>query len=211
MEDLNRKIFYALEKFFSAYRSMLWEINNKYSISPIMVQFLKYISEHNERDSTVTNLSLEYSLTKPTVSDAINTLIKKGFLKSRKSKEDSRVKYLYLTPKGERTIKDINRFESWFYDALKLFPKKQKSIVYTFLVEILRILKKNGSMDILRSCVLCENFEANKYINEENPHFCSLLNLRLNNDQIKIDCPSNKPSELLLREKGHILIMKSDG
>jgi DNA-binding MarR family transcriptional regulator len=208
MEQLDHNIYYAFEKFFSAYRSLLWEINKKYSLSPIMVQFLKYISEHEEKDKTITNLSLEFSLTKPTVSDAINTLIKKGFLKSKKSKKDSRVKYLYLTPKGERTIKEIKRFESWFYDGLKLFPKKEKSLVYTFLVEILRILKKNGNLDILRSCILCENFEADKYINEENPHYCNLLDIRLNNEQIKIDCGSNRPSEQKANIKGPILLKK---
>ncbi len=195
MKELNRKIYYAFEKFFSAYRSRLWDINKKYSVSPIMIQFLKYISEHDETNGTVTNLALEYSLTKPTVSDAVNVLIKKGYLKRKSSKEDNRIKYLYLTPKGKKIITDIKEFENWFYSAVDVFHEKEKTLIYTFLIETLRILKQNGNIEILRSCILCENFEPDKFTGEDNPHFCNLLNIRMSNQDIKIDCSSNRPSE----------------
>lgn len=205
MEEINKKIFYAFEKFFSAYRSRLWDINKKYSISPIMIQFLKYISEHEEKSRTVTNLSLEYSLTKPTVSDAVNVLIKKGYLRQKSSKEDSRIKYLYLTPKGKKIIADIKEFEDWFYSAVDIFPEQEKALVYTFLVEILRILKKNKNIEILKSCIICENFEPAKFEGEENPHFCNLLNIRMSNQDIKIDCPSNRPSETKINFRKPVL------
>ncbi len=191
MEDIDNKIYFAFEKLFAAYRSHQWEINKKYGISPIMIQFLKYINRHDEGSNTITNIALEFSLTKPTVSDAIDTLTKKGFMKKKSSSDDSRVKFLLLTKKGIEVVQEIRKCEDWFFNILCRFSRDEKTHLYTFLIEILRLMRLKGDIEVFKSCAVCENFEPNKFGDSKTPHHCKFLNISFSNDMIKIDCPSN--------------------
>lgn len=208
MDTLDRKIYFAIERLFVAYRSRQWEINKRYKVSPIMIQFLKHVANHPGRSNTITDISLEYSLTKATISDAVETLIKKGLVKKVKDKEDSRIKHILLTKKGLKITKEVDKFEGWFYSALKRFAEHDKVLIYIFLVELLRILKIRGDLEVLRTCTVCSNFEPYRYGGTERPHYCNLLHIRLSNRQIKIDCPSNNQS-LDMMDKEIPLILKA--
>ncbi|MCX7943349.1 MAG: hypothetical protein N2746_02415, partial [Deltaproteobacteria bacterium] len=108
--------------------------------------------------------------------------------------------------KGKRIIREIKEFENWFYQAIDIFPQNHKSFVFTFLIELLKILKQEGNLEVLRSCILCENFEAFRFKGKDKPHFCRLLNLSMDNDQIQIDCTSNRPSDSNLKSREPVLI-----
>jgi len=52
---------------------------------------------------------------KATISRAINSLIKKKYLKKKKSPEDGRVNLIYLTKKSESIKEEINEiYQQWF-------------------------------------------------------------------------------------------------
>jgi len=196
MSDLDRRLFQALEKLVAALKSQIWEVAQEHELSPIMIQFLFYLSRHPQRLCTLSNLALEFSLTKATVCDAIASLEKKGYIRKIPDERDARLKYLSLTGSGHQLIDQIESYERWFLTLLYEFPEKKKEAVYNFLIELLKNLRQQGNIKILRSCVACENFEKNKFPRSRKPHLCRLLNLRLAEKDIKIDCPSNSPPAL---------------
>jgi len=192
MDNLERNIFQALEKLTAALKSQLWEVAQNHCLSPIMTQFFLYIWRHPARLCTISNLAQEFSLTKATVCDAVISLEKRGYIRKEPGEKDGRIKFLRLTEKGRQLTREVESYERWLVTLLKQFPPKKKEAVYLFLVELLRKLKEQGDIKILRSCVACENFEKNKFPQSQKPHYCRLLNLRLAEKDIKIDCPSRE-------------------
>jgi len=196
MSDLDRRLFQALEKLGAALKSQIWEVAQQHQLSPIMVQIIFYLGRHPRRFCTLSNLALEFSLTKATVCEAITSLERKGYIRKIPDERDARLKYLSLTSSGHELIDQIESYERWFLTYLSQFPEKKKEAVYAFLIELLKKLKQQGNIKNLRSCVACENFEKNKFPRSRKPHLCRLLNLRLAEKDIQIDCPSNSPPAL---------------
>lgn len=63
-------------------------------------------------NATITELAEVLSLTKPTLTTAVNKLMKLGLVEKRQSDEDRRIQYLELTPKGESIGKaEMNAFD----------------------------------------------------------------------------------------------------
>lgn len=196
---LDQKIFQAFEKLFVAYRAQLWGISQKYKLSPIMVQFLIYLDylKHGPMPrNTVSYLSLEFLLTKATVSEAMSALVKKGYVTKKPINGDNRLKYLTLTKKGEEIVAKIKESARWFQRLLKKFPVKDKEATFIFLIELLKILKLKGDLAVLRSCLFCVNFEFNKFPRGKKRHYCRLLNLKLAQKDIQIDCFHNQEGEI---------------
>ncbi len=56
---LDRNIFQAFEKLFVVYRAQLWEVSQKHKLSPIMIQFLNYLSylKHGQEQRNTVSLS----------------------------------------------------------------------------------------------------------------------------------------------------------
>ncbi len=111
-------------------------------------------------------------------------------------KGDNRFKLLELTKKGEEVATKIQEPERWFRQLLRKFPKRDKEAIYIFLIKLLRILKLRGHLAVLRSCLFCVNFEFNKFPEEKKAHYCRLLNLKLAEKDIKVDCSFNQEKEI---------------
>lgn len=199
-----QKIFRAFEKLFVVYRAQLWDISQKYKLSPLMIQFLNYLDyrkQEQKQRNTVSYLSSEFRLTKATVSEAVSVLVRKGYVTKKPVNGDSRFKYLALTKEGEEIVGKIKEVERWFRQLLKEFPDKDKEANYIFLIKLLRILKLRGDLAVLRSCLFCVNFEFNKFPGEKKPHYCRLLNLRLAERDVKVDCSFNQEKEKTLKNQ----------
>ena len=209
MQDIDMKIYRAIEKLFTIYRSHIWDIAQEEGLSPIMIQFMVYIGNHRPELNTVSMLSKEFSLTKPTISDAIDVLEKKGYISKEKSSKDSRYRYLFLTKKGEDIIDRIQSYEGWFYKAMNRFDIEKRQDVYVFLLELLRILRIEKHTEILNSCVICNNFIKDKYPESKKPHYCNLLKMRFGIKDIRLDCPSNDPIEENRLKNMRLLFSKS--
>lgn len=115
----------------------------------------------NQRESiSVTEIANELGYTQPAVTQILNILIEKGFVKSVKEKEDSRKKILTITPKGKKLFENLQPvwqiiestvrefFLSTGYDILTILDKIESGLsendIYTRIEEKLKILRENG-------------------------------------------------------------------
>lgn len=89
--------------------SMMGEFEDKAlnsdELSDLTVRQLYYLDIIKKlSDPTFTDLSEEIGVTKPTITTAVNKLIKQGYLKKVQSIEDRRVYNLLLTEAGKRVV-----------------------------------------------------------------------------------------------------------
>ncbi|GEM_PF-2498928 len=81
----------------------------------------------NEKKTDLTCLSKELFVSKPRMTKIIEKLVKKGLVKKIVSENDRREKYLVLTEKGYKKIREIKEKKIPF-PQIKLIRKKRKII-----------------------------------------------------------------------------------
>lgn len=185
---IEEKIFFGIEKLARANRVLLWEIAKKENLSPIQIQFLNYLENHPKELCIVKNLSKEFDLTEATVSEAIKSLQKKGFILKKRTREDGRVYVIWLTARGKKLAKRVSNWSSAFVENIRrLSPEKKEKIMLT-IMELLRSLQKTGVISVAKMCLNCENFERDAHPGSRKPHHCRFTDSPMSNSELIIDC-----------------------
>ena len=73
----------------------------------------------------------------------------------------------------------------------KLHPTDKENILLG-LLDIIQHLNKSGVITIQRMCFTCHFYKTNKNGKE---HFCGLLNTKLADSELRIDCPEHSLKE----------------
>lgn len=185
---LNLKIVAALERIAEVYKSLLWEKAKKNGISPIQIQIVLFIANHNSNLCNVSALAKEFNVTKPTISDAVKVLYNKQFLEKDFSQEDNRSHSLFLTALGKELVADIVNFSDPLSKEVGNIDFEAQRQLFSTLSQLIYRLNVTGILEVQRTCFGCYFYE--KHNNEE--HYCNLIQSKLKSEDIRIDCPEYK-------------------
>lgn len=189
--DLDAKLVLALERISHIFRVLLWEQTRQYNLSPIQTQILIYVYHQPETDRNITTLAQRLNITKATVSDAVKSLVQKTLVKKLSDKEDARFFYLELTSKGKELVKKIESWGEKFRRNFKDIPTEKKINLYETLLQILISFEEDGIINRNRICITCRHFQIQKK-NKKETYFCQLLNLPLQTEELRVDCPEHE-------------------
>ena len=76
--DLSSKSVVGLERISEVFRVLLWQKSNETGLSPIQIQLLIFIKNHDSSLANVSQLAREFNMKKPTISDAVKVLFQKA-------------------------------------------------------------------------------------------------------------------------------------
>lgn len=183
-DDIKSKIVVALERISEVFRAMLWEHAKTIGLSPIQIQILIFVAYHQESLRNVSHLAKEFNVTKPTISDAVRVLEKKGLISKHPAAYDNRRYSIALTPKGEAMVKETENFAEPIKQQLQPFSNEQLSLFHTQLVDLITGLHRSGILSEQRTCHSCRFFEKDK-----GKAFCKLMKKPLLANDIRLDCP----------------------
>lgn len=183
-EDISSKIVAGLERISEVFKVLLWEKAKTVGLSPIQIQMLIFIAFHKQELCNVSHLAKEFNVTKPTVSDAIKILDKKGLINKDFSSTDSRSYSIGLSPSGKKIVSETNDFA----DALKIqidtLGQADLDSVFKSLSELIYKLNRIGILTVQRTCYGCKFYQKN-----QGSDYCNLLEKQLLNQDIRLDCP----------------------
>jgi len=182
--NLDFKIVAGLERLSQVFRILLWEKAKEYSLSPIQIQLLIFIHHHSSEKSTISYLSKEFNLTKPTISDAIKVLEEKKLIKKFTDNTDTRSYTIQLTALGKRIAADVENYADPFSDILKQCTPEDKLTLWENITHMIVKLNQREIISIQRTCFNCIHYTIKGEI-----HFCNLLVQALPSENIRIDCP----------------------
>lgn len=100
-------------------------------LTPVEGKFIGYIGDHQDEPGGLISRDLtdDFGLRKPTVSEILASLIKKGYIQFVKDREDGRMKSIVLTEKGrdyyEAASPIMEGFDCSFNDVLTEEEQKQ--------------------------------------------------------------------------------------
>lgn len=190
-DPLESKISGLFERVCRIFKILQWEIAKKYKFSPIQFLFLLYLKEYPKKFSTVLNLSKEFGLTVPTVSDSIKTLIKKGLIIKEKNPEDKRNHYLILTEEGKEMVKKLKNWDKNFQNSLKSLSQEEKYQLQELLLKMILNFQAKGIPFQIHACMTCKNFKITKD-NGKEEYYCMLTKTKMDSSKIKFKCYTYK-------------------
>jgi DNA-binding MarR family transcriptional regulator len=109
-----------------------------YDLTP--VQFAALVAIHTHPGIDATRLSAVIAFDRSTLGNVIERLETKGFIERKPSREDKRVKLLYLTKSGAALLRDImpavDRAQARILEPLKPADRKTLMALLTQLVDL---------------------------------------------------------------------------
>lgn len=182
--QIEHRIIAGLERIAEVFRILLWEQGKKFRISPIQIQILIFLNTHSEEKCNVSYLAKEFNLTKATVSDVIQSLLRKGYITKRKSQSDGRSYGIELTYSGKTLYQKISNYTNELIKPIFRLSQNEKECFLENLINIIYELNQSGVISIQRMCFTCKYYK-----NEGKEHFCQFLGKPLRKNELRLDCP----------------------
>lgn len=183
--SLETTILNGLERLAEALRALLREKATAHGISPVQIQILLFIPDHDPDLSSVSNLAREFGVTKATISDAVRVLIRKGLLQKDLSPADNRRYNLRITPEGKKLVEDLSEYSRPVIEQIATFEKQELTALFGTLTKLIYQLNQSGVIQVQRTCFRCSYYRGDR----RSSHFCGLLQTELRSDEIRLDCP----------------------
>lgn len=182
-ENTDNKIVAGLERLSHVFKTLLWEKAKQHSLSPIQIQILIFVQYHSDEKNTVSYLSKEFNVTKPTVSDAVKVLEQKKLVEKIADISDSRSYALRLTDSGKKIVAESEDFTNPVSQIMSGISENEKEIIWNNISGLINKLNKLDIISVQRSCNNCT------YLSSRNgEYFCNLLKQPLHNNDLRIDC-----------------------
>lgn len=183
-QDISSKIVAGLERISEVFKVLLWEKAKLVGLSPIQIQILIFIAFHKRELCNVSHLAKEFNVTKPTISDAIRALNRKGMISKDFSSSDNRSYTLQLTESGKKMVTQTNDFAMPLKKQIDNFNESELTGLLNTLSNLIYKLNYNGVLTVQRTCYGCKYYQKNKETN-----YCNLLQKVLMTTEIRLDCP----------------------
>ena len=186
-KNLDARITVALERISEAFRVMLWETGKKHKLSPIQVQLLIFLRYHEKGHCTITCLSEEFAMSKPTISEVVKTLGGKNLIQKVGAENDSRSFYIQLSPKGKDLAEALGGFSNQLCAQFKNSQEVHKEAFYQMLLSMMTGLRNDKIIKRQRMCPSCEHLSVKK-----NSSYCEKLTMDLSPHTYLVDCCSHQ-------------------
>lgn len=182
--NLDAKIVSGLDRIATIYKSLYWEVSKKHALSPIQIQFLIFIKNHESRYNNVSYLAREFCMTKATVSEAVKMLVKKELLIKEASDQDKRSYQLMLGANANSILDELESCLDPVLSVVRKLPRDKKDEIFDFIRIVIEEMWKAGQIDVQRHCPGCRHFLKN-----EEAAYCKLLQKKLPLEEYRLDCP----------------------
>lgn len=189
-ESLTSKIVVGLERLSEVFKVLLWEHAKTIGLSPIQIQILIFVAYHKQTLCNVSHLAKEFNVTKPTVSDAIRVLGKKGYIIKDYSSSDSRSYSILLSDLGKKTVVTTENFANPIRNQLDTIQKNELESLYNSLSNLVYQLNRNGVLTVQRTCFGCKFYNKS-----HDKDYCDLMQKELLPTEIRLDCPEYEKIE----------------
>ena len=161
------------------------EQRKKYSslgLQPVHVQALDYLASCNRFSDTPAALTEYLGLTKGTVSQTLQVLVRKEYIEKQQDKVDKRIVHLNMLPAGSELLQNLTPFDV-FLKAEEAIANKQFDSISAALYEALPALQSVNGKNTFGQCKSCITFSE-----ENNHYYCLLMQQPLDQSDIEKIC-----------------------
>lgn len=144
----------------------------------------------------VTQVAEDLVLTKPTVSDSVSTLVRKGLVEKVRSTTDARAVELRLTPQGEALASTAGVWPGSLLGATNHLNGEERVNFLRSLIKVVYSLQEQGLIPLNRMCLTCNLFGPEQYPGQTHPHHCGFTDAPFSNEELQIDCREHQTAPM---------------
>ncbi len=141
------------------------------------------------------------SVTAATASEAVRTLVQKGFVAKRQALEDARAVTLSLTKQGVSEATAVERWPSFLLEAVDQVAPADRASMLRGVITIISSLQRSGRIPAAQMCINCSNFRANVHVGQRQPHHCQLIDAPIGDAELRTHCSDHEPASAELHDQ----------
>lgn len=143
------------------------------------------------QESTVSALANALRLTPPTISDSLKALVKKEYLRRRRSHRDRRVVHFSFTRKGRRAAERLSEWPAAIEESIADLDSTHLHRLMGALTRLLRDMVEGGFAVPETMCASCDHFEVESW--EADRYLCSLTGRDFGSEGLHTECNRHAP------------------
>ncbi|MFQ5443369.1 MAG: MarR family winged helix-turn-helix transcriptional regulator [Nitrospinales bacterium] len=192
--DLDRKLFAGFSKIGLAFKIHRARQGGERGLSPTQGQVLAFLKERMGQATSLSDVADRMGVTLPTVSDSVSGLVKKSLVEKVASPQDGRRLNLTLTSAGQQEAEFQAAWPEFFSMSLQDLKDEEKAVMHRWLLRMIHHLQAQGMIPIVKMCVNCRFFVAQRYSDNDKPHHCAFLDAPIGDADLILDCPDSEPA-----------------
>jgi DNA-binding MarR family transcriptional regulator len=185
---LSARVADGLARLAAVARQLDWQEAEPAGLSPTQADILRFVAQRPE-GVRLTAAAAHAGVSKPTASDAVAALQRKGLVRKHADRRDARAVSLRATPKGEHVARAWPPSFAPVIDGLS--PEEQARLL-GLVVKMIRQLQLQGLIAPQRTCVSCRHFRENVAPRAATPHFCAFVGAAMADRHLRVDCPEHE-------------------
>lgn len=141
-EQLNDLIVDAYRSILKVEETILKRSDN-IDLSINEMHMLEAVGKGTNKPKTISEIAEDLGITLPSVTVAINKLVKKGYVEKLRGEEDARIVYVTLTKQGKK-IDSVHRYfhESMVRSIISGMSEQEQQVLYQGILKLDLFLKK---------------------------------------------------------------------
>lgn len=187
-DPLAMRVASGLAKVGLALKHHAWRGAGRQRLTPTQGQILVLLSSGG---MTISDLADRLAVAVATVTDAVETLVRKGLVRKDRGSSDGRSRVATLTAAGRREAARVAQWTDFLQDAVdSLSPRDQEDLLRV-LVKLIRTLQERGQIPVSRMCVTCRFFRPYAHPGTDRPHHCGFVDAPFGDRHLRVDCPDH--------------------
>lgn len=191
-DPVDARLADALERVGHVLRTQLRAAGAEHGLSPIQAQLLMRIATAGRPEREPARLAGWFDVSRPTVSDAVAALRRKGLLTPEPVPGDRRRTRLGLTPSGRRVAGQLAGWDEPVRAELATLPTSAKGDTLGLLFALIGGMQRSGLVSVARTCTTCRFYRPRDDSRSE--AHCNLLDVPLPPESLRLDCPEHDPA-----------------
>ncbi len=193
-EPLPRRLAAGLSRLSVALRAGQWRLAEAHGLTPTQAQALALLAAPGRVALRVSDIAAQLAISRPTASDAIAALERKGLIRREPDPRDARATGLVLTEGGRDAARDAGDWPAALLDVAADLPPSDQEALLRLVTKLIRGLQLRGAIAPARLCVTCRFFRPYAHPADASaPHHCAFVDAPFGDRHLRLDCPEQDP------------------
>lgn len=187
-EPLPQRLASGLGQLAAALRSAQWADAETLELTATQLRLLALLDGHGAA-MRLSDLAARQGISRPTASDSVAALERKGLVARQPDARDARATLLSLTPAGAAIATRAGLGAAPLLAAAAALPSADQAQLLRLVIKLIRGLQMQGAIPPARLCVTCRHFRPLAHPDlPDTPHHCALVDAAFGDRNLRLDC-----------------------
>ncbi|WP_237216994.1 MarR family winged helix-turn-helix transcriptional regulator [Falsiroseomonas oryziterrae] len=196
-DPLPRRLAAGLSRLSVALRAGQWRLAEAHGLTPTQAQALALLAARSGAARPalrVSDIAEHLAITRPTASDAVTALERKGLIRRQPDPRDARATGLVLTEAGTALAREAGDWPATLLDVAADLPPPEQEALLRLVTKLIRGLQLRGAIAPARMCATCRFFRPYAHpADAATPHHCSFVDAPFGDRHLRLDCAEQDP------------------